>query len=420
MPAVALQNVPQLRPDQARIALALDEYDVVVASMGRRWGKTVLGLVLVLGALLFGMRVAWVVPIYKNSRPLWRAVLHAVAPLVAVGRARVSLSERIVETWNGGMLAIYSADSADAIRGEWFHLVVIDEAARIPEDVMAETIAPTVADVGGKLVDLSTPRGKNWFWREYEHGIVRSNQTISFTAPSEDNPNPRIQRAAHRARQRFGEDSETYQQEWRGAFVDAAGTAWLRSWAEDRYDPDDLATTQAVIARILSYDTANKKGETNSFTVCTVADLLPDYRLLVRHVWRERLLFPGLVDAMNRDLREWNADGKLWAVLIEDQASGTQLYQTLYATGDDTLKEKLYPITPRVGKDQRFQTSGVWVKNGRVLLPRPSASVRWLHALEAELFEEGEYKDQRDSISQVINWMADYLEAGLPRPGEAA
>src|SRR5689334_11939507 len=102
--------------------------------MGRRWGKTVLGSALSLATASQGGRVAWVVPSYRNGRPLWRAAETAVGNLKRDGLVDVNRSERTIEFSNGGGLGIYSADSPDSMRGEAFHLVVEDEAARIPPD----------------------------------------------------------------------------------------------------------------------------------------------------------------------------------------------------------------------------------------------------------------------------------------------
>lgn len=418
MATISLRNVPELRPDQARIGLALDEYDVIVAAMGRRWGKTVCGLVIILAALLNGQRVAWLVPTYRNSNPLWRAVRTALAPLVAAKRSRINQAERYVELWNGGFLGVYSADNADAVRGEWFHLVVIDEAARVAEEVVEAVVTPLVADVGGKILHISTPKGRNWYWREYQRGIERRDNVIAFKAPTSDNPNPRIKRAAELARLRFGEDSDTYRQEWCAEFVDSGAVIWLREWVT-RYALDDEHLDRQVIARMLTYDTANKDKDTNAYTACAVIELLADYRARLRHVWRERLLMPRLVARVQGDgetqgdIARWNQDGKLRHVVIEDRASGTGLYQTMYEAGSPELRSMLVAFNPTGSKDDRFGQAGVWVKNGSFLVPKPSDQARWLHAWEAEIFEEDEFKDQRDTTAQGILYWEHYLAEGL-------
>lgn len=409
-------SAPQLRPDQARIALHPAKRKAVC--MGRRWGKTVLGLVLVLAALMNGMRVAWLVPTYRNSNPLWRAVEHTLAPLRKAGKAKLNRSERYVELWNGGFLGIYTADNPDAMRGEWFHLVVTDEASRVPEAVIEEVVEPTLADVDGEHVAISTPKGKNWFYRLWRRGQEDGEYTAGFKAPTSHNPSPLIRKAYDRARLVFGEDSNTFRQEWDAEFVDAGAVIWMREWCEDRFDVADEAMERSVIARYLSYDTANKDKTENAYTACAVTELLADYRMRLRHVWRDRLLMPNLVarvqgdEVITGDIARWNHDGKLANVIIEDRASGTGLYQTLYEAGTPDLRAKLVAFQPTGSKDERFEQAGIWVKNGSFILPKPSEHTRWLKPWEDEVFEEDEFLDQRDATAQVILWSEHLLAEG--------
>src|SRR5437879_5876088 len=87
-------HLTSLRADQTRIARAIYKHPILVLAMGRRWGKTVLGASLVCSHARRGGRCAWVVPEYKNGRPLWRMVRQAMAPLKAKGRVRISETER--------------------------------------------------------------------------------------------------------------------------------------------------------------------------------------------------------------------------------------------------------------------------------------------------------------------------------------
>lgn len=429
MASVVLDRVPMLRPDQAVIALHPAKRKAVC--MGRRWGKTVLGLVLVISALLDGLRVAWLVPTYRNSNPLWRALEAALAPLQKAGRARFNRSERHVELWNGGFLGVYTADNPNAMRGEWFHLVVTDEASRVPEAVIEEVVEPTLADQDGDHIAISTPDGKNWFYRLWQRGREDGEYTAAFRAPSSANPMPTIRNAYERAKLIFGEDSNTFRQEWDAEFVDSGAVIWLRDWLEERYDSHDEAMDHSVVARFLSYDTASKDKQHNAYSVCVVGELLTDWRMRIRHVWRERLLMPNLVERMEQDAVRWNHDGKLWTpdeergrIIIEDRASGIGAYQTLFYSGSQLMQQSLTAFNPTTSKDERFGEAGVWPKNGSVILPKPCACgcTRWLQAFEAEIFEESEFLDQRDAVAQLILWTAPrYLQTGLrARQGVAA
>lgn len=425
MPSIVLDRVPMLRPDQAVIARHPAKRKAVC--MGRRWGKTVLGLVLVLSALLQGLRVAWLVPTYRNSNPLWRAVESALAPLRKAGRAKLNRAERYVELWNGGFLGVYTADNPDAMRGEWFDLVVTDEASRVPEAVIEEVVEPTLADADGDHVAISTPFGKNWFYRLWQRGREDGEYTAAFRAPSSANPMPTIRKAYERARGIFGEDSNTFRQEWDAEFVDSGAVVWLREWFEDRYRLDDTAMERQIIARFLSYDTASKDKEHNAYSACTVTELLADYRMRLRHVWRERLLMPQLVERIEQDAVRWNYDGKLYtpneergAIIIEDRASGIGAYQTLYHGGSDLMRACLRAFNPTTSKDERFGDAGVWGKNGSFLLPAPTEETRWLHTFEQEVFEEGEFLDQRDAVAQVILWNEPRLSLGWQMRNQVA
>lgn len=206
--------LPALRPDQLTIVMHPAKQKVLCA--GRRWGKSVLGGVLTMNVLRQHGRAAWIVPTYRNGRSLWRWARLVAAPLR--GAVDISQAERMMTTRRGGLFGIYSADNIDAVRGEWFHLVVIDEAARIGEDDWADAIQPTLADADGEAILISTPNGKNWFWKEWVRGQALSTEIASWQAPTSANPNPRIRQAAERARDRVPE--RTYQQEWLAAFVE--------------------------------------------------------------------------------------------------------------------------------------------------------------------------------------------------------
>ena len=199
------------------MTIAADPAKVKVLSMGRRWGKTVLGGVLVGLTLQQHGRVAWVAPTYKNTRPLWRWLLMSLQEDIAKKRVTINKSERSIDTKRGGFLGIYSGDNIDSIRGEAFHLVVIDEAAKIPEDAWTDAIMPTLADFDGDAVLISTPRGKNWFFNEWARGLDADDQQRSWKAPTGANPMPTIKAAFEKVKGRVPE--RTYRQEWLAEFV---------------------------------------------------------------------------------------------------------------------------------------------------------------------------------------------------------
>jgi hypothetical protein len=186
--------------------------------MGRRWGKSTMGGVVTLNVLRQHGRAAWIVPNYKNGRALWRYASNVCAPLAAAGKMSISKSERVITTFAGGFLGIYSADNIDAIRSEAFNLVVGDEAARISDEGWNDAVRPTLGDADGDEILISTPKGKNWFYYEFTRGQTEEHGYKSWTAPTNANPITNIQKAFELAKYRVPE--RTYLQEWMAQFVD--------------------------------------------------------------------------------------------------------------------------------------------------------------------------------------------------------
>lgn len=217
-----------------------------------------------------GARVAWVVPTYKNGRPLWRWADRVVQPLKRSRAVLVNQAERTMEFQGGGGVAIYSMDNPDSILGEAFHLVIIDEAARIAENIWTDAIMPTLADHGGRAILISTPKGKNWFWQEWLRGQDDTqNDVKSWQAPSRDNPNPRIKRASDLARTRVPE--RTYRQEWLAEFVeDGAVFRYVREAAMDGDGKPIRAQTSPTPGH--AYVIGCDWGKVEDYTVFAVAD----------------------------------------------------------------------------------------------------------------------------------------------------
>lgn len=209
-------ELPKLRIDQA--AIVSHPAKVKVLAMGRRWGKSTMGGVVVMNVLRQHGRVAWVVPEYKNGRSLWRYASSVCAPLAQAGYMSISKSERVITTHAGGYFAIYSGDNIDAIRSEAFNLLVGDEAARIDGDGWQDAARPTLADADGDEILISTPKGKNWFFNEWIRGQSGKSGYMSWNAPTNANPIPNIRKAFDMARERVSD--RTYRQEWLAEFVD--------------------------------------------------------------------------------------------------------------------------------------------------------------------------------------------------------
>jgi predicted phage terminase large subunit-like protein len=169
-------------------------------------------------------------------------------------------------------------------------------------------------------------------------------------------------------------------------------TEWLKY-----YDPGDLPYRFIFILQ--SWDTANKSGELNDFSVCTTWGITINHYYLL-HVFRKRLNYPELKRAVKEHARQHKAVH----VVIEDKASGTQLIQDLQA--DAVFGVKPYDPPPGADKTLRLYSQTAEFESGRVLLPR---SASWLDEYVREItsFPGSKYDDQVDSTTQALDHLKD-------------
>ena len=329
---------------------------VKVLSMGRRWGKTVLGGALSLATASQGGNVAWIVPNYKNGRPLWRWVESVVAPVSKEKRANINKSERTIEFDNGGMFGIYSADNEDSVRGESFDLVILDEAARISETAWTDAIQPTLADRAGDAFLISTPRGRNWFWQEYQRGISDGNYQASWTAPSSANPNPRIKAAAEKAR--TSKNELTYRQEWLAEFVDSEGAVFRRVQDAAVLEFSEPLANHQYIAGV---DVASSID----YTVVSVMDAESKDMVFMDRF--NRVDYPVLIDRLAAIYARW----KLYGMVIEANSIGRPVIDHMAARGLGVTPFTTTSVTKQTiiqALQSAFEHGAIRIQNDPVLV----------------------------------------------------
>jgi hypothetical protein len=153
----------------------------IVVMCGRRFGKSELSQILSISESIKGGQVAYITPTYKLAKTFFER-LTAALPF------KNNISNLKIYCPNNGSIEFYTGERLDNLRGRKFHLVIIDEAAFIPdlESGWQNSIRPTLTDYQGKAVFLSTPRGKNFFYSMFmKQG---ENDWQSFKFSTYDNP----------------------------------------------------------------------------------------------------------------------------------------------------------------------------------------------------------------------------------------
>ncbi len=140
-----------------------------VLTCGRRWGKSALGQIdILIAAHMEHKRCWWIAPTYQMASQLWRDLVNSVKHLAKV---KINATERRIDLPKGGMIAVRSAHNPDKLRGEGLDFAILDEAAFMPAHIWHDVIRPMLATTRGVARFLSTPNGRNWFWRRHRAGF---------------------------------------------------------------------------------------------------------------------------------------------------------------------------------------------------------------------------------------------------------
>jgi hypothetical protein len=131
----------------------------------RRAGKTVFAVLkLIVAAIMCKRqrgRFGYVAPQLKQAKGVaWDYLKHYTHNVP--GRV-VNEAELSVTLPNGARIRLYGADNPDALRGEYFDGVVLDEVADMKPEVWGEVVRPMLADREGWALFIGTPKGINLF-----------------------------------------------------------------------------------------------------------------------------------------------------------------------------------------------------------------------------------------------------------------
>lgn len=136
-------------------------FGVVVAH--RRMGKTVSAINhLIKDAVLNqkeAPRYAYIAPTYGQAkRVAWDYLVKYADPLGGTS----NISELRVDFW-GRRIQLYGSDNPEALRGQYFDFVILDEIGDQNPKIWTDIIRPALADRKGRCLFIGTPKGHNHF-----------------------------------------------------------------------------------------------------------------------------------------------------------------------------------------------------------------------------------------------------------------
>lgn len=191
-----------------------------------------------------------------------------------------------------------------------------------------------------------------------------------------------------------------YQQDPVPANGNVIDATWFKTFELDKLDRSYGYVVQ-------SWDTASKENPHNDWSVGITA-LVVRKEVYVLNVMRRRMTIPVLMSMAISLAIDWNAR----ELLIEDQASGTQLIQFLRFESPRGVPS---PIPRRPESDKLSRALGVagMIEAGLVYLPEEAT---WLAEFKSELlgFPNTRFDDQVDALSQLLNWVREQASVRVP------
>ena len=213
-------------------------------------------------------------------------------PLIASSNA----SELIMTFKSGSVIRMMSAESGQNLRGFTVSgLLVMDEAAFVPEDVWTTILRPTTLIRCRKVLFISTPNGTNWFKKIFDWGLDPDYKDwASYRITSYDNPYLDLE-TLELARKTLPEKS--YLQEYLGVFLEGSGSVF--SGFGQCATLDSLQTKPEVGKK---YFAGLDLAVANDFTVLTVfnedGDLVDFYR-------KNKTSWSEIIDEVTQRINHW-------------------------------------------------------------------------------------------------------------------
>lgn len=330
---------------------------------------------------------------------MWREIESICWPVRQDMRA-VSKTEMVWDFPSGGRIQFFTDENATALRGDKFHGIGIDEAARVREDTYYDVVIPTLADHRGDLDAYSTPAGRNWFFREFTAGNdPLQPQVQSFHAPTSANPLPNIQQAFIDAKARFGEDSRTFRQEWLAEFLEE-GSVFRGVRAASILEPGYPERGHQYVFGI-------DWGRSNDYTAVSVFDCTDS-----RQVWLDRFTgveFP-LQLARIKGLAQRFAP---LAILAEENSIGKPQIENMRRMG---LPVRGF-VTTNASKAQLVDHLSLQLETQAVQLLRDPVQMAELESYEAKQMASGFRYSAPDGMhDDTVMALMLSIHAGKSRP----
>lgn len=278
----------------------------------------------------------WVAPIYTQSKIGFKYCKRMLPPepYVKANESALSLNMKHVDS----QIQFFHGQHAESLEGEATRGTVLDEAAKMVEDVYTSSKTTTTVTRGPMLI-ISTPRGKNWFYKkcmEAKQEMLRARAEgrrptkIFIHAPTSSNPaaDPAIIQDARRSM-----PLRLYRQYYEADFVsdgsvfDNVGSCFSTDFIE--FDTQDQFTWYHPEAKKLNVVIGVDWARNVDYTIFTA--WCPDRREMVG-IWRMRKQpYPSQINRLKTFAASFNDCMTVWhdktgvGVALDDMLAQSEL-----------------------------------------------------------------------------------------------
>ena len=335
-----------------------------IVSIGRQSGKSILAMNLV---LMWGLnndntKILWVSPVYSQTTKVQKELFKNIMDAGIVDSC--NYSDNIITFKNGSEIMFRSSERYDNIRGYTIDYAIIDEAAYVKEEAWTEAIKPTLLVRGKKVLFLSTPKGKNWFYKMYQMGLSEDYPEYkSYRGSSFDNPF--VNKNDIMESKKTLPDN-VFKQEYMGEFIDDGGEVFgnIKNCTFNEYPTPNGQIYCGI-----------DLGRQNDYSVATFMD--KDGRVI--DIYRDnKREWSGIVDTMVMMIKKYKA-----ITTIEVNSMGDVIYEQL-----SRRVKNIHPfVTTNNSKQEIIEGLILDFNEGNIQIPTPHLFEPLYNELSSFTFE---------------------------------
>lgn len=179
-------KLPKLYPKQLEIKNDPAKTKVICA--GRQVGKSTLLRDVAVTSMLEAKLVVYITPTFILADEMYDKILQVFPEQIVKTSNK---SNRKITLVNGGEIMFFSGEALSRARGfTKIDICLVDESSHIPdlEKELGSSILPLLLAKNGNLWLVSTPNGRNYFYKMYADGLAGINGIKSWQFTTFENP----------------------------------------------------------------------------------------------------------------------------------------------------------------------------------------------------------------------------------------